>query len=259
MEQENTCCHNFDKKYVLIILGMVLLAAIVIASILRDWITNDMQSQVSVTGQGKVSYQPDEANVSLGIQVDKAPTAENALKQLNEKMTKVVEAIKTVGIPEEDIKTQTYNLSPDYDYNQGTNFVSGYNARQSLTVKVKNIDKNKELTSRVVSAANGAGVNNVNSVNFGVSDLNAIKQQARVKAIEDAKNKAADLFKAAGIKPGKIVGWYENEGGLGGAQPMAENKMLSVDSGRAAGSALPELPSGNQEMVVEIGVNYEVR
>jgi len=240
---------------------MVLLSGIIIASILRDWFVNDYQSQVSVTGQGKVSYQPDEANINLGIQVDKAPTAEIALKQLNEKMTKVVAAVKAAGIPEEDIKTRDYNLSPSYDYNQGRDFVSGYDARQSLAVKVKNIDKNKELVSQVVAAANGAGVNNINSINFGVSDLNSIKQQARVKAIQDAKSKADELFKAAGVKPKKITGWYENEaGGMGGAQPVAEGSMLSAaKNDRGGASVSPEIPSGNQEMIVEIGVNYEVK
>lgn len=259
MEQENACCHNFDKKYVLIILGMVLLAAIVVVSILRDWITNDYQNQVSVTGQGKVFYQPDEANVTLGIQVDKAPNAEIALKQLNEKMTSVVAAVKGVGIPEEDIKTQNYNLNPDYDYNQGSNFVSGYNARQNIIVKVRNIDKNKEMTGRVVAAANGAGVNNIGNINFGVSDLNSIKQQARIKAIQDAKSKADELFKAAGVKPKKITGWYENGGGEGGGQPMAESSMLSAKDARGGANVSPEIPAGNQEITVEIGVNYEVK
>jgi len=260
MEQNKSCCHNFDKKYVLIVLGMVLLAAIVIVSILRDWITNDYQNQVSVTGQGKVFYQPDEANINLGIQVDKASTAETALKQLNEKMTAVVAAVKTAGIPEEDIKTQNYSLNPDYDYNQGTNFVSGYNARQSLIVKVKNIDKNKDLVSKVVAAANGAGVNNISNISFGVSDLNSIKQQARIKAITDAKSKASELFKAAGVKPKKITGWYENGGGEGGGpQPYATESMALSKDARGGASVSPEIPSGNQEITVEIGVNYEVK
>jgi hypothetical protein len=259
MEQENSCCRNFDKKYVLVVLGMVLLAAIIITSILRDWFVNDYQNQVSVTGQGKVSYQPDEANVTLGIQIDKAPTAEEALKRLNEKMTKVVAAVKGTGIPEEDIKTQSYNLSPDYDYKDGSNTVSGYNARQSLAVKVKSIDKNKELVSQVVAAANGAGVNNIGNINFGVSDLNSIKQQARVKAINDAKSKANELFSAVGVKPKKITGWYENGGGQGGGQPYAENDMALAKGAGEAVSATPQLPSGSQEITIEINVNYEVK
>ena len=258
MEQENSCCAHFDKKYALIILGMVLLAAIVIVSILRDWITNDMHNQVSVTGQGKIFYQPDEANVTLGIQIDKAPTAEEALKRLNEKMTKVVEAIKTAGIPEEDIRTQNYGLNPNYNYEDGNNFVSGYDARQNLIVKIKNIDKNRELTAAVIAAANGAGVNNIGNVAFGVSDMNSIKQQARIKAIQDAKAKADELFKAAGVRPKKIVGWYENEGGYGGPQPMEADMLSSAKEGRGAAPA-PQLPSGSQEMTVEIGVNYEVK
>ncbi|HLN19168.1 MAG TPA: SIMPL domain-containing protein [Patescibacteria group bacterium] len=258
MEQNNSCCAHFDKKHLLIVLGMVLLAAIIIVSILRDWITNDYQNQVSVTGQGKVFYQPDEANVNLGIQVDKAVTAQDALDQLNVKMTAVVSAVKGAGIPEEDIKTQNYNLYPNHDYSQGRDFVSGYNASQNLVVKVRNVDKNKDLTSRVVSAANGAGVNNIGNISFTVSDMNAIRQKARVAAINDAKSKADELFKAAGVKPKKIVSWYENgQGEGGGPQPMAES-VMSKD-GRGGSNASPEIPAGNQEIIVEMNVNYEVK
>lgn len=257
IEQNHSCCAHFDKKYALIILGMILLAGIIIASILRDWIVGDYSNQVSVTGQGKVFYQPDEANVTLGIQVDKAPTAQDALQQLNAKMTQVVSAIKATGIPEEDIKTQSYNMYPNHDYTQGRDFVSGYNAMQNLVVKMRNIDKNKELTSQVVAAANNAGVNNVGNITFTVSDMNAIKQQARVKAIEDAKSKANELFQAAGVKPKKIVSWYENNPGEGGGpQPMMAESAMNKD---ARSSVSPEIPAGNQEITVEMNVNYQVK
>ena len=47
------------------LVGYVLLATIVIVAILRDRIVNQPQWQVSVTGQGKVAYQPDIAVVTL--------------------------------------------------------------------------------------------------------------------------------------------------------------------------------------------------
>jgi len=55
ISQEGCCVQKFkEPKFVLLITGMVLLAAIVVISIIRDRIVNQIQSQVTVTGQGKV-------------------------------------------------------------------------------------------------------------------------------------------------------------------------------------------------------------
>src|SRR6185436_13714085 len=117
-------------KTILVLLAMLLLGSIVIVSILRDRIVNYPQWQVTVTGQGKVSYTPDIANISLGVQVDKVPSAQGALQQLNTKIAKVVQAIQGAGIPAEDILTQNYSLYPQYDYKDNVTVASGYNANQ---------------------------------------------------------------------------------------------------------------------------------
>lgn len=260
--QGNCCVQKFkEPKFILLMVGMILLTAIIVVSILRDRIVRFSDNQVTVYGQGKISYAPDEATVTLGVQVDKVWSAEEALRQLNDKIKRIIDAEKAIGISEEDIKTESYNLYPQYDYNNGTSNVSGYSANEHLIVKVRNVKDNPELAGKVISSASGAGVNQILGVNYYVSDLNSIKQQARLAAIADAKSKAEGIFKAAGIKPGKVVGWYENnlqypypegqgayDNAIGGRGGMMEKSVSS-----------PQVPSGTQEMTIEVGVNYEVK
>lgn len=268
MEMENNKCDCLGKfkepKFVLAFLGIIFLGAIVILSILRERIVNPEQNIVTVFGQGRASYQPDTAEVTVGVRVDRVFAAEDALNQLNDKIGRTIVAIKTLGIKEEDIKTESYTLSPQYDYREGTTSMAGYNADQHLIVKVKDMKENPDLVNNVISAAGGAGTNQILGVNFSVSNVNDLKQEARIKAIEDARGKAGALFKASGIKrAGKVVGWYENvlqspdvylngygTGGIGGASGAPESAR-SVPS--------PQVPSGTQEIVIEIGVNYEVK
>ena len=124
-------------------------------------------------------------------------------------------------------------------------------------MKVEGVDKDPELAGRVVSAANGAGVNNISGIDFNVSSLGDLKQQARIKAITDAKSKANDLFKAAGVKPGKITSWYENTI----TTPDSQNNYgYGMGGAEGAPKAAPaQVPSGTQEIVIEVGVNYEVK
>jgi hypothetical protein len=260
MEENTSCCSKFGgHKPVLVLVGAVLVSAIVMVSILRERIVNPNQNQVTVFGQGKVSYQPDEADVTLGVQVDKVFSADDALRQLSQKIARIIEAEKALGIKEDDIKAESYNLHPQYDYNNGTSTVSGYNASEQLVIKVKDIISNPDLVGQIISGASGAGANQVLGVNYDISNINDLKQQARIAAIADAKSKAPALFAQAGVRSKKVTGWYENNtgaypenqadyaGGIGGAGGLGQRGFT------------PQVPSGQQEIIIEVGVNYEIK
>jgi len=253
-------CHKHGKKIVLV-LAMILVAAIVIVSILRERIVSENQDQTTIFGQGRVAYVPNLATVILGIQVDKAISAEEALKQIDDKTNKIITAIKAEGISDGNIQTSNFSLNPQYDFTSGKSTAAGYSANQQLTIKVLGADKNKELVGKVISAANGAGANQIISVNFTVSNLNDLKQKARTIAIRDAISKSGILFKTAGMKDQKVTSWFENYvqspdtpvygnygAGMGGSDAV---------SAKAAPS--PQVPSGTQEIIIEIGVNYKAK
>jgi uncharacterized protein YggE len=263
MEGENKCClqENWkEPKVVITFLAVIILGAIIIVSILRDRIVNDFRNQVTVVGRGEVEYKPDMADITLGVQIDKAANPETALAQMNEKIGRIIGSLKSIGISEDDIETKTYNLYPQYDYVSGISSVSGYNANQQISVKVREIGKDNTLVNKVVAESSKAGANQVLGVSYEISSLNDLKQEARVKAIQDAQSKSQELAQAAGIKRlGKVISWYENliqspdyGGGLGG-YGAGEEAMSS----KTAPS--PEIPSGTQKIVIEMGVQYQVK
>ncbi|PIT94476.1 hypothetical protein COT98_03460 [Candidatus Falkowbacteria bacterium CG10_big_fil_rev_8_21_14_0_10_39_9] len=256
IENDQACCgHHKRGKIAIIIVGMVLLAGIVTVAILRDRIVDQPQYQVSVVGQGKISYQPDVANITIGAQIDKVAKADEALKQLNEKMSNIIAALKVSGIKDEDLKTQNYSLLPQYDYIDNVSALSGYNANEQLVVKVNNLSVDPSLVGKVVEAASKAAANQILGISYDISNLEDLKQQARIKAISDAKTKASILARAAGVKLGDIVGWWENL-----VQAPGYN-TISCDAkgGMGGGAVAPSLPNGNQEIVIEINVSYRLK
>ncbi|HBH16940.1 MAG TPA: hypothetical protein DDW92_01630, partial [Candidatus Veblenbacteria bacterium] len=118
MDSVNTSAWR-EPKAIISLVGIILLAGIVTVAIIRDRIVNQPQWQVNVTGQGKIFYQPDTAEVVIGLQVDRAYSAELAMKQLSDKMDKIVAAVKAADVPAEDIITQNFSLYPQYDYRDG--------------------------------------------------------------------------------------------------------------------------------------------
>lgn len=256
LKKDGCCCEWRSPKVMLGLTAMILLSAIVIASILRDRIVNQQQWQISVAGQGKVEYLPDIANVSMGVKVDKVEKAEDGLKQLNEKMKKVFEAVQKAGIPKEDIDTQNYSLTPHYDTENNVLKLAGYDANQIIVVKTRDIQKNSEAVSKVISAASAAGVNQINGISFEASDFNELKQEARLEAIADAREKAGKTAQALGVKFGKIVGMWESfispEGQIYYSGDMG-------GFGKGGGGGEPIIPGGTNELVVEVSVSYKIK
>ena len=256
---------EFNKKkysFFLIAIGLVLITVVAVVSLLRERIVSPIQNQVTVYGTGKVEYKPNTANVTLGVRVDRAGSAGEALEQLNVKIKKINDAVLALGIPADDIKTQNYNLYPNYDYKDGISRVSGYNANQNIIIKVRKVDENLESVNKVVAVAGDNGTNEIQGVNYYIDDISVLKQKARILALEDARKKAGALAKAAGIRRlGKVVSWYEDA-------PMPVDNYAYSDAPMAMGmggfaeaksSTPPQISSGTQDIVVNMGVNFEVK
>ena len=242
---------------VLGLIGMILIAGIVVAALFRDRVVNTPQWQVSVTGHAEVEYQPDTANVSLGVQLNKAASAEAALKDLNQRTEKIISAVKAAGIAESDIQTHGFSIFSHYDYIDNTSVPAGYDASQQLLIKVRDIAGNKDLVSRVVTEATKAGANQVNDISFEVSNAEDLKQQARLEAIADAKQKAGTLANAAGVQLKKVIGWWDNV-----IQAPGLNQPMYYDgkgAGGAVGGVGGAVPIGVQKIIIEIGVNYRIK
>jgi len=255
MENKCSCCSSKSSRFVLAIVSIIALAGIVTVSILRDRIVNRQYRSVTVAGQGRVTYNPDLATLTLGVQIDKVAKADEALNQLNQKVTEIIKAVKAEGINDSDIQTQNYSLYPQYDYKDNVSSVSGYNANQLLVIKITSYNKTPEKLSKVISAASRAGANQVNNLTFDASNLNNLKQEAKVIAIKDAKEKGLILAEAAGVELDEITGWYENYITPGTAYDQSAKG--GMEAGIAAASA--SVPAGSHEVVVEMNISYNIK
>lgn len=243
-------------KVAVMIIAILAVTAVTITSILRDRIVSQQFRQVTVVGQGRVAYQPDIAVLTLGVQIDKATTSEEALNKLNEKITKIVTAVKAENIPNTNITTLNYSLYPQYDYKDNISQLTGYNANQQVTVKVEAYDQDRDHLNRVISAAAKAGVNQANNLSFDYSKMNDLKQMARLKAIADAREKGIYMASAAGVELKEISGWYEN-------LIVNPNTYSSYNQGGGGagggGYVSPQTPVGSSEVVMEVSLTYNLK
>lgn len=209
---------------------------------------------ITVSGEGKASGTPDIAELSFGVQTGRRASAKEAMAVLKREMNSVIEATKKAGIEDKDINTEQFSLNPAYDWTSGQQILRGYEATQSLRVKVRNLDS----VSDVLAAATGAGANQAGSVSFGIDNPESVRAQAREKAITQAESKAKTLAAELGMSLGKIKGFSEGSNGYTPPYPMASMKAMDSNAVGGGGEA-PAIPVGDQEVQLQVSITYELR
>lgn len=206
-----------------------------------------------VSGEGKVSVVPDVAKITFGIQ-ENGQSLKQVQSEVNTKSKSLTNAVKKLGIAESDIKTTSYNIYPQYDYTNPNQKIVGYQVSTNYQVTVKDFDKVNDL----IMLATGAGANIVGGVSFELNDSTKLEKtnEARVKAVADAKTKAEGLAHATGISLVKIINISENQNQ--NIRPFAfAEKAVSLDAGTPVST--PDIQPGQTEIQVNISLSYEIR
>ena len=219
---------------------------------------------ISVEGKGEVKALANIAQVYFSVN-QTAKTAAEAQKKAAVISNQSLEYLRSVGVAEKDIKTENYTLYPKYEYREeriicvtfpcpqppGKSVLVGYEASQSIRVKIKELDK----TGEILEGLGKFAVSNLNGPNFSIEDKELLEAEARGKAIKDAKGKATKLAKELGVRLGKIVSF--NEGGdFGYGGYVQTSERFSLD---AVGKVIPELPKGAERIVSNVTITYQIK
>jgi len=209
---------------------------------------------ITVTGEGKVSAAPDIAEMSFGVTTGVKATSKIASETISTEMNKVLAAVKALGIDEKDIRTESFYLNPMYDWTDGRQRLRGYEATQSLRVKVRDLEK----VGDVLTAATDAGANQAGGVSFTIEEPDDKQAEARTEAIADAKQKAQALADQLGERLGDVQSFSENGGGWY-PRPMMMAKEEYAMADQAAGAPGMAIPAGEEDITVSVSITYELR
>ncbi|OGF94002.1 hypothetical protein A2Y47_01345 [Candidatus Giovannonibacteria bacterium RIFCSPLOWO2_12_43_8] len=218
---------------------------------------------ITIIGEGKIFVEPNIGQINLGV-IAEATTVSAAQKKASEDINKVMASLEANGIDKKDIKATSYNISPKYDYGSypfippsldgATSRVPkivGYSVSQNLDVKIRDTSK----VGKILSDVGQAGANQQGGLSFTTEDPSAVQAEARAKAIENANKKGKELEEKLGIKLGKIIGFYES----GGPYPIYRGYALGLGKGGGEVVPSPEIPIGENEVVVNVSVTYQIR
>jgi uncharacterized protein YggE len=160
------------------------------------------QNVLIVSGRGEVETEPDLATIAMGVSTIDF-SAELAYGENNEKMSRVIDDLKELGVDRTDIKTTDFSIQPAYEHDRttGERRFKGYRVNHTIVVRVKDLEAIGKLLDQIVSA----GVTDLSGISFGVQTPTKLESVARTRAIEDAYRKATELAQAAGVKLGPPI------------------------------------------------------
>ncbi len=205
---------------------------------------------MNVNGTGTVNITPDIAYIYLGVHSED-PSASEAVSSNNAQTQRVIEALKQLGIDENDIRTTNFSIWPSTQYSpEGLVTGTTYVVDNTVYVTIRDLSNLGDLLDSVIAA----GVNTVNSIQFDVADKTEALKQARDEAVKSAELQAQELATVAGVTLGEVqnIGFYDSipspvaAGGKGGGGGMAADVSVPIQPGQLT-------------LTVTVNMTYEIK
>ncbi|PGZ99374.1 hypothetical protein COE51_08765 [Bacillus pseudomycoides] len=149
---------------------------------------NGKEATVTVQGEGVVKVKPDVVVLTIGVRTE-GTNVKQAQEENAALSAKLLDSLKQLGITEQNIKTLSYTITPQYEYVNEKATLRGYQVEHLYEIIVLNVQKAGEVYEAAVE--NGANV--AKGLVFRVSVPNAYYKQALVLAVQNAQEKARTI------------------------------------------------------------------
>jgi uncharacterized protein YggE len=223
----------------------------------------DPARSVDVSGAAVVYVIPDRALIELGVQSNGA--SPDAVHDENvRKIQQVISAVRALGVDAKDIATDSYLVYPIYqDYDALT--IKGYRIDNTVSITLRDIN----LADDTLLVALKAGANEVQDVQFYISELRKYRDQARSLAIQAAGEKAQALAGSGGAQAGCVLNisentWTQYYGSWRGGRETAlwaQNVVQNTGTGQAAPAQSDDSPISLGQIAVraEVSAKYSLK
>lgn len=209
--------------------------------------SEDLARVLTVTGTGEVARAPDMAVIRVGV-VAQDKSASTALSRSSEAMVRMQQRLAEQGIEARDIQTTQLSLTPVYENTSGTRTrkIIAFEAMNAVLVRVRDLPS----TGAVLGTLVEDGANRIDGISFTLQDSQESMDEARRRAVADARRKAEVLADAAGVELGALRDLREAGGGA--PRPMMMERM-AMDAAASVPIAEGEISlSATVTMVYEL-------
>ena len=219
------------------------------------------QAGIWVTGEATITMEPDLAVLNIGVETT-AKTVKQAREEAATAMAAVVDALKARGVEDRDIQTRSFNIFPQYEFEEiikngrrtGHQVLVGYRVSNSAAVNLRDLDGVGVIIDEVADA--GGDAIRINGISFTVEDPKPLTVDLREQAVADALAKADQFASLTGVVLGKLVFISE----AGGRAPVVSDfgaRGLALEA--AAPLAPTSISGGELELRMSVQAVFEIR
>jgi uncharacterized protein len=152
---------------------------------------------ISVTGTAEIKVPPDEVQLTLGIDShDKDLVVAKASN--DQRIKKLMALVHTAGVEAKNIQTSALTMGPEYTDEKIPKLL-GYRVSQTVAITLTDLSKYEDLMTGFLKV----GVNRVDGIDFLVADPRKYREDARLKAVRAAREKANKMAAELGQSLGK--------------------------------------------------------
>lgn len=213
---------------------------------------------ITVQGDGQATLAPDVARVSFSV-TNTAGTVASAQATTTKQANAALDFVKGQGVADKDVKTLSYDISPQYSYRNcppeslcpmSSPTITGYQVSETVQVTLRDLTK----VGAMLEGLGKLEVQNVNGPAFALDDSSAGYDAARSDAIDKAKTQAQVLARQLGVSLGKIVNFSESSSGY----PYQTAYSLGATTADVK-VATPSVPTGENTYNASVSITYEIR
>ncbi|PZE21533.1 DUF541 domain-containing protein [Paenibacillus xerothermodurans] len=154
---------------------------------------------LEVMGEGTVYATPDQATIQLGAITESVNLA-TAQSQNTAAINNIVNALRGLGVPAEQMQTVQYSIEPQYTYEDGTQTFRAYRVTHLIQMTSNQVER----SGVIVDTAVNAGANYVANIQFTVTQPELFYNQALMSAIMNARQKAAAIANALAVTLNRV-------------------------------------------------------
>ena len=141
----------------------------------------------------------------------------------DQRAKKLISLAREADVESKDIQTSALRMAPEYSEDKIPKFL-GYQVSQSISITLKDLSKYEALMTHILEA----GVDRLDGLEFIVAEPRKYREEAGLKALRAARDKAMALATELGQTIGKP--WEISEGDNPYALPVQANALFGYNN-----------------------------
>ena len=203
--------------------------------------------RISSAGTGEIKITPDEVVLYLGV-AKKAPQVEDARKECDAVINRILAMAdnpEKYGLDKEAFQTDFIKIKREFASREGKLVFDGYVITKNIVITVHNVDRFDDVFTEAVAA----GITHIHEVEINATKLADLQEEAKDKALADARRNAEwhakklgkKIVKVESISEGKtqVLNWYVQRGQWDKLSfKDIQNQQIEIQSNQQGGKSI---------------------